>query len=111
MREEIEAERIRREAWQERRRTSRGGFDQAIDALYVQLFGDPRNLDDRGAIGENTARIRSLELAMDGHLDKLQRELGARIERLERRAAWIGAGVVTALLALIADLITRLASR
>lgn len=111
MREEIEAERVRREAWQERRRTAKGGFDQAIDALYVQLFGDPRNLDDRGAVGDNTARIRALELAQERDHARIMAELGARIDGLERRATWIAAGVVTGLLALIADLITRLASR
>lgn len=86
MRDQVEAERVRREAWQNRRRSARAGWEEAIDALYVQLFGDPRDQGDLGAIGE----------------------IRTRLARLERLAAWTAASLVLTLLALIADLVVRI---
>lgn len=79
-------EQQRRKAWEERRRTRSSPAEQAIDALWVQLFGDPRNPTDRGAVGDNTARI----------------------ERLERLAYWIAGAVVMTMLLLIGDLTLRI---
>lgn len=76
---------MRREAWEERRRSGRSPQDQQIDALWIELFGNPRNPGDRGAVGD----------------------LAYRLDRLERAARWIAASVVTTMLLLIGDLIVR----
>lgn len=108
MRDQVEAEKLRRDAWQERRRSARAGWDAAIDALYVQLFGDPRNRDDLGAIGDNTARINGLRDELLGKIADHHLELDRRMARLERMAGWIAAAVVSSLLVLIADLVVRI---
>lgn len=83
--DEREQERQRRQAYEDRRRKSLTPEQRAYEDLWVQLFGDRRNPDDRGAIGR----------------------LDDRLAKLERRAAWATAAGITAVLALTVDLIVR----
>lgn len=82
-----EEERQRRAAYEDRRRKSLSPEQRAYEDLWVQLFGDRRNPDDRGAIGR----------------------LDDRLSRMERRAGWATAAGISATLALAVDLIVRLA--
>lgn len=85
--DEREKERQRRAAYEERRRKSLTPEQRAYEDLWVELFGDRRNPDNRGTIGR----------------------LDDRLERLERRAAWATAAGIGAMLTLVVDLVVRLA--
>lgn len=85
-REELEQERARRAAWEERRRRNLSPAERLQEETWTKLYGDRRDPGDFGDIGR----------------------LQADVRELKRWAVGIAAGVFSGLVTLIVDLVARL---